>query len=165
MILMDDFNQEYDYGSVLHYGPTAFSINGERTIIPIYDDDAAGNMGQRRGMSKKDINKLNLMYHCPREIPFPHITYIEDEVFYGPSILDSISCFVLKSCAEERHEIIVKEMPFVCASTHFVAEFEYTLLHKSGKANSKTKTLSEKLYPLKTDVNDDTDDNHVKLPC
>uniref|UniRef100_A0A1A9WUH0 Metalloendopeptidase n=1 Tax=Glossina brevipalpis TaxID=37001 RepID=A0A1A9WUH0_9MUSC len=65
---VDDFNQEYDYGSVLHYGPTAFSINGEKTIIPIYEDEAAGNMGQRRGMSEKDINKLNLMYRCPLEV-------------------------------------------------------------------------------------------------
>uniref|UniRef100_A0A1A9UT71 Metalloendopeptidase n=1 Tax=Glossina austeni TaxID=7395 RepID=A0A1A9UT71_GLOAU len=65
---VNDFDQEYDYGSVLHYGPKAFSINGEDTIIPLYANEAAGSMGQRLRMSEKDINKLNLMYRCPIEI-------------------------------------------------------------------------------------------------
>ncbi|XP_055836792.1 seminal metalloprotease 1-like [Episyrphus balteatus] len=61
--VVDDFGIEYDYGSVMHYGPTAFSKNGEKTIIPILDEDA--EIGQRRGMSSKDIYKLNIMYKCP----------------------------------------------------------------------------------------------------
>ncbi len=62
---VDDFDQEYDYGSVLHYSAYAFSANGEMTIIPLKEEEASGIMGQRRGMSPRDINKLNLMYRCP----------------------------------------------------------------------------------------------------
>uniref|UniRef100_A0AAG5DNC9 Metalloendopeptidase n=1 Tax=Anopheles atroparvus TaxID=41427 RepID=A0AAG5DNC9_ANOAO len=56
-----DFNVRYDYGSIMHYGPTAFSINGQRTIVP---KDPTAIIGQRVGMSEKDISKLNLMYGC-----------------------------------------------------------------------------------------------------
>nr|WDQ39758.1 seminal metalloprotease 1 [Exorista sorbillans] len=62
---VDHYDEEYDYGSVMHYPATAFSINGEKTIVALKDDGSADNMGQRRGMSKKDINKLNVMYRCP----------------------------------------------------------------------------------------------------
>ncbi|XP_013114101.1 seminal metalloprotease 1 [Stomoxys calcitrans] len=63
--VVDDFDEEYDYGSVLHYSAYAFSANGEMTIVPLKEEEASGIMGQRRGMSKSDINKLNLMYKCP----------------------------------------------------------------------------------------------------
>lgn len=61
---VDDFDQEYDYGSVLHYSAYAFSKDGEITIFPLREE-AADIMGQRLGMSQKDINKLNIMYKCP----------------------------------------------------------------------------------------------------
>ncbi|XP_053959228.1 seminal metalloprotease 1-like [Anastrepha ludens] len=61
---IDDFDEEYDYGSVLHYSAYAFSANGAMTIVPLQEDGAAV-MGQRRGLSKSDIVKLNIMYRCP----------------------------------------------------------------------------------------------------
>ncbi|XP_073822515.1 seminal metalloprotease 1-like [Musca autumnalis] len=64
---VDDFDQGYDYGSVLHYSAYAFSANGEMTIVPL-KEEAAGIMGQRRDMSKSDINRLNLMYRCPVKV-------------------------------------------------------------------------------------------------
>nr|CAD7401840.1 unnamed protein product [Timema poppensis] len=51
----------YDYDSVLHYGPFAFSINGEMTIVP---HDPTAVLGQRVAMSEKDVLKLNTMYQC-----------------------------------------------------------------------------------------------------
>ncbi|XP_061401154.1 seminal metalloprotease 1-like [Musca vetustissima] len=66
--VVDNFDEEYDYGSVLHYPAYAFSANGEMTIVPLKEEEAAGIMGQRRGMSKSDINRLNLMYRCPVKV-------------------------------------------------------------------------------------------------
>ena len=61
--VVSDFGIPYDYGSVLHYSQYAFSHNGEKTIVPLFDEGA--DIGQRKGMSPKDIYKLNLMYKCP----------------------------------------------------------------------------------------------------
>ncbi|KAI9584377.1 zinc metalloproteinase nas-4 [Glossina fuscipes] len=57
------FGVPYDYGSVMHYSPNAFSSNGRPTIIPLRS--LADNvMGQRNGFSAFDIEKLNNMYDC-----------------------------------------------------------------------------------------------------
>uniref|UniRef100_A0A1A9VKK5 Metalloendopeptidase n=1 Tax=Glossina austeni TaxID=7395 RepID=A0A1A9VKK5_GLOAU len=57
------FGVPYDYGSVMHYSPNAFSSNGRPTIVslrPLADNV----MGQRNGFSAFDIEKLNKMYDC-----------------------------------------------------------------------------------------------------
>ncbi|EDV58035.1 seminal metalloprotease 1 [Drosophila erecta] len=58
-----DFHEGYDFESVMHYVPKAFSKNGQPTIVPLQDGPA--NIGQRLYMSEKDIRKLNKMYRCP----------------------------------------------------------------------------------------------------
>lgn len=55
-----DFGVGYDYESIMHYRDTAFSKNGNKTIIPKKDVE----IGQRRKLSDKDIEKLKLMYKC-----------------------------------------------------------------------------------------------------
>lgn len=55
------FNVNYDYGSVMHYGPTAFSVNGQKTIVTL---DPNAQIGQRDGMSSSDIERIRIMYGC-----------------------------------------------------------------------------------------------------
>lgn len=50
---------EYDYQSIMHYPPDAFSKNGEKTIIPLMDNV---EIGQRKQLTEKDIAAVNAMY-------------------------------------------------------------------------------------------------------
>ncbi len=50
---------DYDYQSIMHYGPMAFSKNGEKTIIPLLDGI---EIGQRTHLSEKDIAAIKTMY-------------------------------------------------------------------------------------------------------
>ncbi|XP_050434322.1 uncharacterized protein LOC126841740 [Adelges cooleyi] len=58
-VLVNDFGVSYDYGSVMHYSRKAFSTNGKDTIVPKKPDVV---IGQRVGMSIKDLEKVNKMY-------------------------------------------------------------------------------------------------------
>ncbi|KZS47766.1 hypothetical protein AWU65_18475 [Paenibacillus glucanolyticus] len=51
----------YDYGSLMHYPRNAFSKNGKDTIVP-KDPDAI--IGQRNGLSTKDIQALDHIYNA-----------------------------------------------------------------------------------------------------
>ncbi|MGY1960885.1 M12 family metallopeptidase [Nocardia gipuzkoensis] len=48
----------YDFGSIMHYGPTAFGINGRTTIEPLNGEA----IGQRNGLSTNDIAAVRAMY-------------------------------------------------------------------------------------------------------
>nr|CAD2187523.1 unnamed protein product [Meloidogyne enterolobii] len=52
---------DYDYGSIMHYGPNAFTRNGLPTIMP----RRQAAIGQRVGFSKLDAWKINTLYDCP----------------------------------------------------------------------------------------------------
>ncbi len=54
----------HDFESVMHYGPTGFSINGDRTlrVRPAYARSYQYVIGQRNGMSNGDIWTLTEMY-------------------------------------------------------------------------------------------------------
>ena len=49
----------YDYGSIMHYDPTAFSINGQPTIVALQPLPPGVVMGQRNGLSQGDIDAAN----------------------------------------------------------------------------------------------------------
>jgi astacin (peptidase family M12A) len=49
---------DYDFGSIMHYPATAFSINGQVTIRV----KGGAPIGQRTGLSAGDINAVRLMY-------------------------------------------------------------------------------------------------------
>ncbi|XP_034667859.1 seminal metalloprotease 1-like [Drosophila subobscura] len=61
---LGNYDQPYDYGSILHYGQFGFSKNGQPTIVAL-EPDKQSLMGQRLRMSETDINRLNTMYKCP----------------------------------------------------------------------------------------------------
>lgn len=63
--VVSDYDVGYDYDSCLHYRPGAFSVNGMDTIVPL---DRSASIGQRAGLSKKDIDKINIMYKCPIQL-------------------------------------------------------------------------------------------------
>lgn len=54
---------DYDYASIMHYGATAFSRNGEFTIVPRDDDPrAVFRIGQRSAPSDLDRLGITLLY-------------------------------------------------------------------------------------------------------
>ncbi|KAL2093942.1 hypothetical protein ACEWY4_011254 [Coilia grayii] len=61
---IDTLNQDtpYDYNSVMQYHRTAFSVNGQPTMVPIPDPNV--DIGKAREMSKNDILRLNRLYKC-----------------------------------------------------------------------------------------------------
>ncbi|KAI1729142.1 astacin (Peptidase family m12A) domain-containing protein [Ditylenchus destructor] len=60
--VIDQLNEPYDYASIMHYGPYAFSANGRRTIVP--RRAGAERMGQRIQFSDIDLRKINKLYQC-----------------------------------------------------------------------------------------------------
>ncbi|XP_030636921.1 high choriolytic enzyme 1 [Chanos chanos] len=59
----NNLNTPYDYGSIMHYGRTAFSTEyGKDTITPI--PDSSVEIGQRQEMSDIDIQRINELYEC-----------------------------------------------------------------------------------------------------
>ncbi|KAF9417385.1 hypothetical protein HW555_005482 [Spodoptera exigua] len=48
----------YDYASILHYPPRAFSKNGQVTVLA----EPNVKIGQREGLSEMDVEKVNMVY-------------------------------------------------------------------------------------------------------
>jgi len=72
--MQHNFNQQiadgddmgpYDFGSVMHYPATAFSINGQPTIVPRQPLPPGVTLGQRAGLSAGDIDGVRQMYPAP----------------------------------------------------------------------------------------------------
>ncbi len=62
-------NTPYDYASVMHYEPDAFSSNGLPTIEALQPNVT---FGQRDNMSTIDIEEVRLFYNCSsRGVTFP----------------------------------------------------------------------------------------------
>jgi len=56
----------YDHGSIMHYPATAFSINGQPTILT----KNGQSIGQRNGLSRGDKFAMSLMYNGLNWAPF-----------------------------------------------------------------------------------------------
>lgn len=59
----DNLGTDYDYNSVMHYGPTDNSANGNATMV-IFDERFADKVGQRTRPSSTDYRQVNLFYNC-----------------------------------------------------------------------------------------------------
>lgn len=55
--------QGYDYDSIMHYDRTAFTKNGEPTIVAIGNDKKKFGTKNHR-LSEKDIIEINALYDC-----------------------------------------------------------------------------------------------------
>lgn len=58
----ETFSLPYDISSILHYGSSFFSSNGQPTIIP--KKEGIKDMGQRVRMTDTDVKRVRLLYHC-----------------------------------------------------------------------------------------------------
>lgn len=52
----------YDFGSIMHYGLNAFSVDGSNTIVPKVTVPAGVTVGQRQSLSDSDINTVKAIY-------------------------------------------------------------------------------------------------------
>jgi hypothetical protein len=97
----------YDYGSIMHYPATAFSINGQPTIIALQPLPPGVVMGQRNGLSQGDINGVHMMYPLPtfKEVPKDPIRDTIKEVRKDP-IRDTI-----KEVRKDPIQDTIKEVP------------------------------------------------------
>ena len=59
----DALSVPYDYASIMHYHSTAFTANGQPTLITLLQA-AQSIIGQRDGFSACDLLRLNQMYSC-----------------------------------------------------------------------------------------------------
>lgn len=60
-----DNGVSYDYWSVLHFGKNAFT-NGNGSTVITRDPKFQDIIGQRYGMSPKDVLELNRLYDCSK---------------------------------------------------------------------------------------------------
>ncbi|CAJ0942471.1 unnamed protein product, partial [Mesorhabditis belari] len=76
--VIDHLGEPYDFSSIMHYGPYAFSGNGKKTLQPKKGN--AERMGQRVAFSEIDLRKINRLYQCPiRQIQVNGNSVIENQ--------------------------------------------------------------------------------------
>ena len=52
----------YDCESIMHYSSTAFSRNGQATIVPVARSACTGTLGQREGLTSSDRLHVTTLY-------------------------------------------------------------------------------------------------------
>merc|ERR1711976_199885 len=70
---------EYDYGSVLHYGPYGFAIDRNIPTILTLDPDAMDIIGQRVALSEMDIERVQILYGCITPAESKHFKHMAGE--------------------------------------------------------------------------------------
>ncbi|CAD5220755.1 unnamed protein product [Bursaphelenchus xylophilus] len=98
LAMIDHLNTEYDYGSVMHYGPLAFSKNGKPTVEPILPTNQ--KIGQRIGFSQTDAIKINKLYTCQPQAQASNVAFGQLPVSLS-TLPDNA---VQYSCADHRRD-------------------------------------------------------------
>jgi hypothetical protein len=111
--VITNFGVPYDYGSVMHYGPYAFSWNGQRTIDPT---DPTAEIGQIDGFSAKDIEKVARMYESST-LP-ANSTLVEISTLFEASNLNLELTCVKNSSYATRSQLISLIMIILLIFTH-----------------------------------------------
>jgi len=95
--LTTSFGVPYDYDSIMHWGPYAFSGNGNRTIEP---KDPNAQIGQRDGLSEKDIERIARMYGTTYETSTSQETSTSGDYSYyaTPSLFITLIIINLNIC-------------------------------------------------------------------
>ncbi|CAF2101265.1 unnamed protein product [Rotaria magnacalcarata] len=57
----DNQGTPYDYNSIMHYGRTSFSSNGQPTMVP---KNPTATIGDRTTLSPIDIQEIQKFYQC-----------------------------------------------------------------------------------------------------
>jgi hypothetical protein len=97
----------YDFGSIMHYPTTAFSIDGTDTITPIGIVPPGVTIGQRTGLSAGDIAAANTL--CTpkgKEAPFDTLKEIKKEVL-KEVVFDTRKEIIKDIWLDTRKEIIL----------------------------------------------------------
>ncbi|EYC21899.1 hypothetical protein Y032_0018g3593 [Ancylostoma ceylanicum] len=110
--VIDHLNEPYDYSSIMHYGPYAFSGSGKKTIVP--RKGGAERMGQRIAFSEGDLRKINKLYQCSSNLNGNSIIERNQE----PCVDDNWRCpfWSLFTYCEDYEEIKYIVCPYSCAA-------------------------------------------------
>ncbi|XP_025106868.1 zinc metalloproteinase nas-13-like [Pomacea canaliculata] len=97
-----DLGVPYDYLSIMHYGSRAFSYNG-RITIETRDRSYQNLIGNRVGLSFRDIKSTNLLYNCR-----PISCHLRDDDCPGEGFVSKdCSCWCPSYSSDRRNPYVV----------------------------------------------------------
>nr|XP_002123301.1 meprin A subunit alpha-like isoform X1 [Ciona intestinalis] len=134
--VVDDRRVRYDYDSVMHYGDTSFSSNGQPTIVTL-DPAFQDVIGQRRTFSEGDVTKINRMYKCGDTLRYSYNCNYEDETVCGyvQDFTDS-GDWVRHIVGASPSVPVTGVLPTTDGSTGVAGEGSYMLLDTSAATSS-----------------------------
>ncbi|KAL7540807.1 hypothetical protein ACHAXR_010399 [Thalassiosira sp. AJA248-18] len=62
--MVNSLGSPYDFTSIMHYPPLAFSTNDKATIVPVDPLEPWETLGQRAKLSEHDVHQLRLLHQC-----------------------------------------------------------------------------------------------------